>query len=441
MPPRRTTAGLRIEVALEIPALTDGRRARHELGVGELRRHVHPPRHDRAARRRAPAPRRRRRRCTTRITASDAATAKGMCAIGVVAHGGYGGIPGHGTGVVTIMSGPSERFEIVPRRAGEPARLSAPSRLKEASVSRLHGSTKASCCVTALVGDVTSPSMAANPYEVDCRRRAGRPVGAGGDLLQRQGRDERLGWAADQVEPGVSIANPADAGKRGAASSMRASATASRRQERRRRRRRGRRHRQARGVPLGVQARPRPRRRRRARARSFPATGSSCGVRSRHAGRRPPGDRLPQPDARALCRAWAPERTDGPASRFASRASCPPEVVGMGSGRVSAIDVGRAAAGAGRPRGPAARRPRRDPRLGRDLLHGLPRGRAHRRRRRLRRQPDPRQRRRARRCSSRRPTAVVRAVEDDPSANIAGPARRSRRRWRWPSVRSSRPGA
>jgi hypothetical protein len=36
---------------------------------------------------------------------------KGMCAIGIVAHGGYGSIPGHGTGVVTIMSGPSDQFE------------------------------------------------------------------------------------------------------------------------------------------------------------------------------------------------------------------------------------------------------------------------------------------------------------------------------------------
>jgi hypothetical protein len=36
-----------------------------------------------------------------------------MCAIGVVAHGGHGGIPGHGTGVVTIMSAPGERFELV----------------------------------------------------------------------------------------------------------------------------------------------------------------------------------------------------------------------------------------------------------------------------------------------------------------------------------------
>ena len=37
----------------------------------------------------------------------------GMCAIGVVAHGGHGAIPGHGTGVVTIMSGPTERFDLV----------------------------------------------------------------------------------------------------------------------------------------------------------------------------------------------------------------------------------------------------------------------------------------------------------------------------------------
>jgi len=38
---------------------------------------------------------------------------KGMRAIGVVAHGGYGGLPGHGTGIVTIMSGRREQFEPV----------------------------------------------------------------------------------------------------------------------------------------------------------------------------------------------------------------------------------------------------------------------------------------------------------------------------------------
>ena len=37
----------------------------------------------------------------------------GMTAFGVVAHGGYGGVPGHGMGVATILSGPAERFEIV----------------------------------------------------------------------------------------------------------------------------------------------------------------------------------------------------------------------------------------------------------------------------------------------------------------------------------------
>jgi hypothetical protein len=36
----------------------------------------------------------------------------GTLAIGVVAHGGYGGIPGHGMGVATILSGPGERFEL-----------------------------------------------------------------------------------------------------------------------------------------------------------------------------------------------------------------------------------------------------------------------------------------------------------------------------------------
>lgn len=38
---------------------------------------------------------------------------RGMCAIGVVAHGGYGGVPGHGMGVATILSGPAAQFELV----------------------------------------------------------------------------------------------------------------------------------------------------------------------------------------------------------------------------------------------------------------------------------------------------------------------------------------
>jgi Domain of unknown function (DUF4438), N-terminal/Domain of unknown function (DUF4438), C-terminal len=38
---------------------------------------------------------------------------KGMSAVGIVAHGGHAGIPGHGTGVVTILSAPSDRLELV----------------------------------------------------------------------------------------------------------------------------------------------------------------------------------------------------------------------------------------------------------------------------------------------------------------------------------------
>jgi hypothetical protein len=37
----------------------------------------------------------------------------GAVAFGVVAHGGHGGVPGHGMGVATILSGPKERFDLV----------------------------------------------------------------------------------------------------------------------------------------------------------------------------------------------------------------------------------------------------------------------------------------------------------------------------------------
>jgi hypothetical protein len=37
----------------------------------------------------------------------------GHLAFGVVAHGGHGGVPGHGMGVATFLSGPAERFEII----------------------------------------------------------------------------------------------------------------------------------------------------------------------------------------------------------------------------------------------------------------------------------------------------------------------------------------
>jgi hypothetical protein len=63
--------------------------------------------------------------------------------------------------------------------------------------------------VTAVVGEVTSPSMAANPYEVDTDGRPIVPVGMGGVCYNVKVGMSALGWAGDQVEPGVSIANAA----------------------------------------------------------------------------------------------------------------------------------------------------------------------------------------------------------------------------------------
>lgn len=64
--------------------------------------------------------------------------------------------------------------------------------------------------VTALVGQVTSPSMGSNPYEIDADGTPVVPVGAGGVCYNVKVGMSALGWAGDQVEPGVSIANAAE---------------------------------------------------------------------------------------------------------------------------------------------------------------------------------------------------------------------------------------
>src|ERR1700693_2709434 len=61
--------------------------------------------------------------------------------------------------------------------------------------------------VTAVVGEVTSPSMAANPYEVDADGRPVVPVGMGGVCYNVKVGMSALGWAGDQVQPGISISN------------------------------------------------------------------------------------------------------------------------------------------------------------------------------------------------------------------------------------------
>jgi hypothetical protein len=63
--------------------------------------------------------------------------------------------------------------------------------------------------VTAVVGRATSPSMPVNPYEVGAEGNPVVPVGAGGICLNVRVGMDALGWAGDQVEPGVSIANDA----------------------------------------------------------------------------------------------------------------------------------------------------------------------------------------------------------------------------------------
>jgi hypothetical protein len=61
--------------------------------------------------------------------------------------------------------------------------------------------------VTAVVGDVTSPSMGSAPYEVGADGLPAVPVGVGGISYNVRVGMSALGWAGDQVEPGVSIAN------------------------------------------------------------------------------------------------------------------------------------------------------------------------------------------------------------------------------------------
>ena len=66
---------------------------------------------------------------------------------------------------------------------------------------------------TAVVGVVSNPAMAENPYDVSVDGTPFVPVGAGGVCYNVQVGMAAMGWAADQVEPGVSIANP-DPGRR-----------------------------------------------------------------------------------------------------------------------------------------------------------------------------------------------------------------------------------
>ena len=119
----------------------------------------------------------------------------GSCAIGIVAHG-IGVIPGHGTGVITIMSGPRERSCSMSIRRPTSAPAWSCRHGRRANLAEL--------VVTAVaVGD---DAVMAEPVRDRCRRTH-RSRSAGGIYNVKVGM-AAMGWAANQVEPGVSIANP-----------------------------------------------------------------------------------------------------------------------------------------------------------------------------------------------------------------------------------------
>ncbi len=61
--------------------------------------------------------------------------------------------------------------------------------------------------MTAVIGQITSPAMDGNPYDVTARGEPFVPVGVGGICYNVRVGMPAFGWAGDQVEPGVSIAN------------------------------------------------------------------------------------------------------------------------------------------------------------------------------------------------------------------------------------------
>jgi hypothetical protein len=185
---------------------------------------------------------------------------------------------------------------------------------------------------TALVGDVTNPVMAVNPYDVDADGTPFVSVGAGGVQYRVKVGMAASGWAADQVEPGASIANAIPAANEalllyacvGNRAVVRSGAAAG-----------------ADGVVVG-------------KHEAFHAYKHVLVHFDDDAlARLVPGDRVVvEAEGRgmvvrgrpriachslspALWHAWAPEANGGPLRVRVTRV-LPPEVVGMGSGRVSA---------------------------------------------------------------------------------------------------------
>lgn len=184
-----------------------------------------------------------------------------------------------------------------------------------------------------LVGEVTSPVLGSSPYDVDRDGRPFVPVGAGGICYSVRVGSPAAGWAADQVEPGVSIANPLDAANEalllyacvGNAVSVRTGEAAG-----------------TRGVVTGkheaFQLYKHVLVHLGADALERVAPGDQLVVHAYGRGMR--GDGLPDVACHSLgpelWEAWSPELRDDVLRVRVTRV-LPPEVVGMGSGRASGV--------------------------------------------------------------------------------------------------------
>jgi len=187
--------------------------------------------------------------------------------------------------------------------------------------------------VTAVVGEVTSPSMGSNPYEVGAGGVPAVPIGVGGISYNVRVGMSALGWAGDQVEPGVSLANTVA----GANEALNVFACVGNRAVVRTGDAAG-----SEGVVVGKHetflASKHVLVHLDERSLDQVAPGDSFVVRAHGRGMQVEG--LPQVACHSLSpelwNAWAPEISDG---RLALRVTrvLPAEVVGMGSGRVSAV--------------------------------------------------------------------------------------------------------
>ena len=262
--------------------------------------------------------------------------------------------------------------------------------------------------------------MGENPYEVGADGTPFVPVGAGGICYNVKVGMAAMGWAADQVEPGVSIANP-DPGLERRAGRLRLRREPGDRPHRRCGGRRRHRDRKARVVPR-LQARARPRRRRHLEqiAPGDELLVRACGRGMSVAGAPGIACHSLGPE---LWRAWAPAEADGRVSGRGHARSSRPRSSGWAAAaspppRRSPSRPRTPTSCASTAGGSAAGRHRRCARLGRHALHGLSRRRRHRRRRRLRRQPAGRQRARGHRAPLGRRTDRS-SPSSTPDANLA----------------------